>query len=398
MKNCDYSKHIVLVIGLLNGRSGGAERIYCELANLLQESGHRVTCLHFDAKNGEAFYHLNHKVERINLFGKANIWTRRRAAISKYLSKAARNKAEWDLQNEFFVQQLRDYFTLVKPDIAISILPPANTPTLLASVGTAVKVIACNHNVPEQDYNNPKRWGGNPVDQRLRLGALDHAAAIHVLFPDFGDWFPAHLQERITAIPNYISPGFKWPEPKPDREKTVLAVGRLAEVKNYMQLIRSWASIADDCPDWKVKIYGIGPQLKEMKAEIGRLKLRGKVDLAGHLTDLSSEYAKASIFCHPAHFEGFGLSPAEALYLETPVVFYADCAGVNEFVKDRYNGLAVERRGDNDSLAAALKELIDNHELRISLGANGPESVSSFTFEQYKSRWIDLINEVGKAG
>jgi len=388
------SKHIVLVIRVLNGRSGGAERIYCELANFLEESGYRVTCLHFDSQAGEPFYHLNSRIERINLFGKNSKWITRRAAVSKYLPNKLGEQAAWDKENKFFVRQLRDYFTLVKPDVAISILPPANTPCLLAAKGTAVKVIPCNHNVPEQDYSNPKRWGKTSLDRRLRLSSLDNAAAIHVLFPDFGDWFPRHLHARITAIPNYISPGFSWPDPKPPREKTILAVGRLAEVKNYLQLIRSWSLLADDFPDWKVRIFGIGPQLKEMKAEIGRLGLKGRVDLPGHLVDLSGEYAKASIFCHPALFEGFGLSPAEALYLETPVLFYSDCSGVNEFVKDGLNGLAVQREGPDDNLANGLRRLMMDEELRHSLGANGPASVNGFTLEKYKARWIELIEKV----
>jgi glycosyltransferase involved in cell wall biosynthesis len=393
----DDKKHIVIVIRNLVGRSGGAERIYCELANLLDQTGYRITCLYFDPKDGEPFYQLNHGVERINLYGKSSIWTRRRAAMKRFLAVRLKYQAEWDLENSFFVKQLRDYFELVEPDIAISIMPPANTPTLIAAKGTGVKVVACNHNVPAEDYGNPKRWSKNPVDRKLRLAVLDDASAVHVLFPDFGNWFPAHLHSRIFAIPNYISPNFKRPNPVPAREKTVLAVGRLAEVKNYMQLIRSWASLAPEFPDWKVKIFGVGPQLKEMKEEIERLNLRGKIELPGHTTDLSLEYSKASIFCHPAHFEGFGLSPAEALYMEVPVVFFADCPGVNEFVKGGYNGLGVERgTEEQDFLADALRTLILDEKLRCDLGKNGPASVSAFNLESYRTRWVDLIEHVAR--
>lgn len=389
------TKHVAVVIRALTARSGGAERVYCELASILVDSGYRVTCLYFDAKGGEAFYPLDHKIERINLYGRTRVWTRRKAAWRSLFSRSMREKAEWDLENGFFVAQLKDYFTLVKPDVAISVLPPANTPVLMAASGTSVKVITCNHNVPEQDYNNPKRWSSNPLDRRLRLSLLDNASAVHVLFPTFGQWFPSHLQDRIAIIPNHISPNIKWPTPRPAREKTILAVGRLTEVKNYMQLISSWASLADEFPDWKVKIFGIGPQLKEMTEAINKLRLRERIELPGHLPDLSSEYARAAIFCHPALFEGFGLSPAEALYMGTPVVCYSDCSGVNEFVKDGYNGLTVDRNSEEDDLAKALKCLIVNEEFRLALGANGPASVSNFTVEKYKAHWINLIERIG---
>ncbi|RYZ90936.1 MAG: glycosyltransferase, partial [Proteobacteria bacterium] len=161
------------------------------------------------------------------------------------------------------------------------------------------------------------------------------------------------------------------------------------------QLIRSWTAIAGEFPDWTVKIFGVGPQLKELKDAIRQLGMGGKINLAGHRSDLSEEYAKASIFCHPAHFEGFGLSPAEALFLETPVVFYKDCPGVNEFVKDGFNGLAVERSDVSDGLADGLRKLITDAHLRRTLGGNGPQSVSHFTFDKYVSSWVDLIESTG---
>ncbi len=396
MTTLSRETHICLVIRGLGGRSGGAERVYCELANMLAQSGYRVTCLYFDTKDRDPFYHIDSAVQRINLYGPPRQEVKRKAFVSKYLWPSGRDQAEWDLANDVFVSRLRDYFTLVKPKIAISLLPPANTPTLVAAAGTSVKVIACNHNVPKEDYTNPGRWSPNPIDRALRLKSLDEAAAIHVLFPDFGTWFPAHLQSRIVAIPNCISPDFRDRDPLPEREKTILAVGRLAEVKNYMQLIKSWATLADEFPDWKAKIFGIGPQLKEINESISRLNLAGRVELPGHVSDLSLEYAKASFFCHPALFEGFGLSPAEALYMGTPVVAYEDCLGVNQFVKDRLNGILVKRGGDRDHLADALRQLITDKTLRETLGSRGRESVREFTIEEYRSRWTSLIERVGR--
>jgi len=50
----------------------------------------------------------------------------------------------------------------------------------------------------------------------------------------------------------------------------------------------------------------------------------------GHRGNLGEEYARMSIFCHPAYFEGFGLSVAEELAPRIPVVAFSDRAGVNE--------------------------------------------------------------------
>lgn len=385
---------VALIIRGLIGRSGGAERIYCELANILHDAGFKVTCLFYDNKNGDIFYPIDHGIERINLHPRYKKKYNFNKVIKKIVPSKFRDKISWCEENSFFIEQLKYFFEGARPDIAISLLPPANTPTLIAAQGTSVKVIPSNHNVPAQDYDNPERWSANPIDRKLRLEALDDAAAIHVLFPQFGEWFPDHLQDRIVSIPNYISPSFS-PSPSPvARDKIILAVGRLAGVKNYLQLIRSWASIAPRHPDWKMRIFGTGPQLQEMKSAIGDLGLKGRVELAGHSTELTREYQRASIFCHPALFEGFGLSPAEALFMGTPVVCYSDCSGVNQFVKDGYNGLTINRDSPDDELAKALEKLMIDTELREKLGRNGPDSVSEFSLKRYKESWARLITRL----
>ncbi|MEY9998690.1 glycosyltransferase [Sinorhizobium fredii] len=396
MKEFRNAKHIALVIRQLGGRSGGAERIYCELANILVDSGYRVTCLHFDTKDTPPFFPVSPKAELINLYGHAKTKKQRRAMLIRrlpFVSANVRYHALWDERNDLFLSQLKDYFRLAKPDLAISLMPPANTVALLAARGTAVKVVPTNHNVPEEDYESTIRWDQNPLDRKLRKEVLDGAAAIHVLFPTFRDWFPPHLKERVVAIPNYVSPEFEQP-PGAQRDKLILAVGRLSEAKNYMQLVRSWATLANDFPDWTVVIYGIGPQQREMQQEIAKLGVAKSCVLGGHRGDIGREYARAAIFCHPAHFEGFGLSPAEALHMGVPVVSYADCPGVNQFVKDGYNGLAVERDGSKDTLAEALRRLMEDESLRDTLSKNGPQSVGDFTLGRYRSSWVKLIESV----
>lgn len=364
---------------------------------MLVARGYDVTCIHDEKRTGKPFYRLDPRIELINLHRQAHPRAHRRLTrlgSVRMLPETVRNRIAWTTEHGPTVEQLNTYFTFARPDVAISFLPPANTPALLASVGTDVKVIPTNHNVPAEDYQNPARWSANPVDRQRRLEALRHAAAIHVIFPVFGEWFPADLQAKITAIPNYVSKDILRVEPAATREKIILGVGRLAGVKNYATLIKAWALIADKHPDWKVMIYGIGPDKNALKAEIETLKLKDSFILAGHKSNLGEEYSRMSIFCHPAHFEGFGLSPAEALALGMPVVAFSDCPGVNQFVRDGYNGLLADRQGGPESLAAALDRLIVDDSLRQELAGNAPQSVSGFTEESFANAWVEVIERV----
>ncbi|MCB1495953.1 MAG: glycosyltransferase [Bauldia sp.] len=383
---------VALVIANLANRSGGAERIFVELANMLVARGYEVTCIHFEAEEGKPFYPLDRRVELINVFPRFR--SERRwpwnMLNSKRLPDRIRQPSEWHLKKDPVIRLLRDYFRHTRPDVAISFLPPANTLTLLASIGTGVKVIPTNHNVPARDYLDPTRWSTNPHDRVLRLKALRHAAAIHVLFPDFGKWFPDALQSKIVVVPNYVSHDVLRHRPG-ERENLIIGVGRLAPVKNFMALIEAWALLAAKHPDWRVVVYGDGPQREKLAARIEELGLGGSFLLGGSRSDMGEVYAHAAIFCHPAEFEGFGLAPAEALALKMPVVAFADCPGVNQFVADGVNGIMADRAGGAEALAAALDRLIVDGALRQRLGDNGPASVATFTEEHFADAWVELI-------
>jgi glycosyltransferase involved in cell wall biosynthesis len=251
--------------------------------------------------------------------------------------------------------------------------------------------------VPKEDYQNPGRWGGGEYDRALRLRALDRADRIHVLFPSFGAWFPEHLQDRIVAVPNHVAADrgnhLQTPE---TRDQSILAVGRLAAVKNFSDLVEAWARLGNARGDWQVKVFGAGgPEEKKLRRRISELQLDDSFRLMGTTDQITKEYRKAAIMCHPAEFEGFGLAPAEALASGLPVVAYTDTPGLKEFLQDGGNALLADRGGDRvDHLAKALLKLMQDEPLRQRLGEAGPESVARLSRETYVSRWLQVIASV----
>lgn len=384
---------IGLVIRNLLTRSGGAERIYCELANMLADAGHTVICLYYDKKEGALFYPLSSNVERVNLFPKFRTRSLRWAHVTQSLTGQKSDEAKWRLDNEFFASQLHTAFLARKLDVAISLLPPANTVSVIASRGTQTRTVVCNHNVPKHDYESDTRWSQNPWDKKLRLEVLNEAAAVHVLFPSFAEFFPQEIRAKIFPIPNYVSKSLKPVVPAAKR-KTIIAVGRLSLVKNFDALIREWSSIASTLPDWCVDIYGEGP-LKEELIELARsLDVETSVRFMGVQADLSRAYSEASFMCHPAHFEGFGLVAAEALYCGTPVIAYEDCEGVNQIVKPGVNGLLPRRSTGN--LSEAMYLLATSESLREKLSSQARASIGQYTFESYERQWGELLTRVSQ--
>jgi len=389
---------VLIVIRLLAGRRGGAERVFCETANLLAEAGYQVTAAHCDSSDAPPEFPLGEGVTRVNLWERGS----RRAPLYRvfdrlgagYPEHATRAGFAWLSRNLYFVARLRRLIRRLRPDVIISFMPPSNTPSLIAGWLAGSPVIPTNHNVPEHDYRSPTRWDQNPIDRFLRGWTLRAAARIHVLFPGFVDGFPAALRPRIVDIPNFVSDEFLAPIAAGPRRRTVLAMGRLVEQKQYQCLIDAWALLAPRYPDWSVTIHGDGPLRPQLEQQVRDLGLAGSVKLAGDTTDPAAACRQAEIFCHPARFEGFGLAVAEALACGLPVVAFRDCPGVCELVEDGDNGLLADGSGDPAALAAALGRLIDDAALRERLRARAAESVRGFSRQAYQARWTALIDRV----
>ena len=390
----------MMVIRGLLGAGGGAERIFCEMAGMLTAEGYCVTCLHFDNKMGLVHFPLDPAVQLRNLypplFSKIGLLSRAMTLAAKIplLKERLSSRFHWLARNMAFLDALTAQLSSERPDVLISFLPPANTPALLAGARTAVPVIVTNHNVPAHDYDSTERWDQNPLDRRLRSKALYKAAAIHVLFPRFGDWFSPNLQKRIVAIPNYVSPHV-WPDHVEEkREKIILGVGRLSGVKNYGDLLEAWSQIAPKFPDWRVVIFGKGRKRGGLERRAAKFGLESSFILGGQTNQIAVEYSRASIFCHPALHEGFGLSVVEAMAHELPTVAFDDCSGVNEFVTDEVNGLLPPRLGGSSALAISLARLIEDDALRARLGAAARRTAFQFSERKFVEHWKALIDEI----
>jgi glycosyltransferase involved in cell wall biosynthesis len=92
--------------------------------------------------------------------------------------------------------------------------------------------------------------------------------------------------------------------------------------------------------------------------------------------ELAELYAAAAALVHPSLYEGFGLTPLEAMTAGVPVIAAA-VSGVREVCGEaaRY---AVA--GDPDSFAGAMRELAADATLRGSLAARGRERAASFSW------------------
>jgi glycosyltransferase involved in cell wall biosynthesis len=200
---------------------------------------------------------------------------------------------------------------------------------------------------------------------------------------------------RLEQIPNGVRDVTR--QMSAHDRPVVLGAGRFMPQKGFDLLIAAFAQVAPVYPDWRLRIVGRGRLRGELKALIAALGLRGAARLlprrAGHLDD---EMGAASVFVMSSRFEGFPVILLEAMSRRLAVVSFDCPTGPGEIIEDHRNGLLVPA-GDVDALAAGIRELIADTELRRRLGAAAAETAKRYTIEAVGTRWEALLADLARA-
>jgi glycosyltransferase involved in cell wall biosynthesis len=174
---------------------------------------------------------------------------------------------------------------------------------------------------------------------------------------------------------------------------TIINVGRLTAQKNQKALVEAFALVATDHPGWTVKIFGDG-ELKESLAEqIETAGLTGRVLLMGATNDIEGELLDSSIFALSSDFEGLPLVLVEAMTCGVPCVAFDCSPGIREIITDNQDGLVVPNRSVT-ALAAGVRALIEDSELRRSMGRAALAGAQRYSEDHVLGLWEDLFDTV----
>jgi glycosyltransferase involved in cell wall biosynthesis len=197
----------------------------------------------------------------------------------------------------------------------------------------------------------------------------------------------------VEAIPNATPP---YDGPVSGQENpVVVAAGWLKPNKGHDRLIDAWARVAEAHPDWKLSIFGEGPEKGSLEARIRDHGLERSVFLQGYSDTLHAQMAAASIFAMGSRREGYPMVLLEAMSCALPVVSFDCPTGPREIVDDGVDGLLVPD-GDIDGMAASLSRLIalgaDN---RRRMGTAGRKAAQARSGAAVADQWEALFTRLG---
>lgn len=214
--------------------------------------------------------------------------------------------------------------------------------------------------------------------------------------------FLKDVQNKTVCLPIGIEPMCPNPERveqirrKYGNRKIIFSLGRLVPYKGFRYLVEAARHLDDS---YMILIGGTGVLKEELQAEIDDMKLNGKVELVGRISEeeLPAYYGACTLFCLSSiqKTEAFAIVQIEAMSCGKPVVAtripHSGVAWVNEH---GVSGLNVEP-GDARELAEAIRTVTENEEVYRRYAGNARRRYETlFTKECMIEKCLNIYREV----
>jgi phosphatidylinositol alpha-mannosyltransferase len=200
----------------------------------------------------------------------------------------------------------------------------------------------------------------------------------------------AHINKNFPSeyeiVPNGIDCSrFLLPKNKPEvfkNDKTnILFVGRLEKRKGLSYLLSAFSRLKWQQPNVRLIVVGPGTLDKASYHLIAEKNLQD-IELIGEVShsELPDYYHAADIFCSPATgHESFGIVLLEAMASGKPIVA-SNIPGYASVMTNDQEGFLVKPK-DAEGLAAALQALIEDPQLRSTMGIRGQITAQSYDWK-----------------
>lgn len=359
---------MLFVIGSLSG--GGAERVLSIIANNMVERGIRVRICCVSPFESTPAYKISDKIEYHPLY---------RYGKDKRFDMLSIMRA--------LRQEAKDFH----PDVIVGFMNYNAIYAIVSCLGLRIPIV----------YRVAANFAWDRRSAPVRFG-------VRFLYPFFTKGgvyqherqkadYKSSRRRKDVVIMNPVEENVYWRLPKDYGNKRIVASGRLTEGKNFNMLLRAYALLKDDFPDWTVEICGEGALRSTLDSEIARLGLQSNVFLKGFTSDMPKMLHDASVYVMTSDTEGMPNALMEALAMACACVTTDfDGGAANVLIRNDDTGLIVTK-GDHIALAKALRTFMSNEPLRKKIGeAAAKDMRNRANVERITNRWIAFLQEVIK--
>ena len=178
-------------------------------------------------------------------------------------------------------------------------------------------------------------------------------------------------------------------------QPVVLFVGSILNRRRVPDLIRAFGRVARTHPESSLEIVGDNRShpYEDLLRTIAEERLDGRVRWHAYVADdeLRTLYGRARAFAFLSEYEGFGLTPVEALAAGVPPVLL-DTAVARETCGDA--ALYVPR-GDLDAAANALERALFDADTRARILAAAPKVLARYSWPRAARETLAILEAAG---
>lgn len=376
---------------------GGAERHASSIANYLSDKGFSVSIILL--QNSIVSYPLNENVKVISFADMSfpqgtvtpNIKEKIRLKLSKKLLSDHFEKLDkWIYINNLYTKKL-SYFFGQQPDTenstVISFMTIPNICSSDLKTKFAYKLILAEFTSPQYEF--PADAPENTFKKQYYKNAdgfifqTDEQKEFYSFLPNVKKSVIPNPIENIAVEPFHGV-----------RKKEIVNYCKHVKAKNLPLLIKAFAKLSAEYPDYSLVIYGDGPTKSETEKCITDCGVEGKVILKPFAADVLEKVRESTMFVSSSDREGISNSMLEAMAIGLPTIC-TDCpaGGPRMFIKPYENGITVPV-GDVDALYKAMKYVIDHPEEAAKMATKATEIKTTLEKSKILDQWLDFIRSI----
>ena len=355
------NKKKILVVAQYNicTTVGGSITVTKNFCNMLADNNFEVTCAYYNSQGGR-FLGLSDKVRLENLF---------------------------ELSDESFEKAANIFVEQYKPDLIVFFFPHLYLESNLQKCFDNIPRILMFHSRPDFYFAHSN------IEKPLK--AIYKNTTAQILFEDYYSLLPDFIKKgEVVYVPNSIKQNDLKINVQKENKK-IIFLSSIDPCKGIEFLIKSFKIVVKKFPDWTLDIYGDFEPFfynRFLEKMILKLKLTKNVFFKG-ITKNTLETLSQYDFCvFPSYFEGFPIGLLEAQSVGLPAIGLKKSSGVNNLIKDNYNGFLCEE--NHKEFAKKIEYLIENKTERAKMSEAALELAQNYEKEKVDKIWLDLIENI----
>lgn len=204
---------------------------------------------------------------------------------------------------------------------------------------------------------------------------------------------------EFLMIPNGVETQRFIPIERRESPKVkVLFIGRLIPRKGFHRVVHALPRVRElSHVPFEVEVVGTGAHRAELDSLAEQLHVSDLIRYVGMVPydQLEKSYQYADIFVLTSLSEGMPSVILEAMGCGLPIIA-SDVGGNNEIVHEGENGYLITG-DDSNGLAEKLVSLINNKELRTTMGQKSRAYALAYDWKNIMGRYNELIEKYGRA-